>query len=264
MIQGPGLHTGLPCSVRFLRAPGPVRIRVGDCETEIGALVADGDTRSTRVRAGTVEVGTIEHVFSVLGAHGVSDGLVVELEGPEAPIADGGAAAFFDALGPMPPPSPRFAIVREETIVVDGRRYAFSPGARRIVDVTVDFDDPRLAAHARWEGDPADFRSRIAPARTFGFAHEMEMLLARGLARHVLPESVVLVTPEAVLARGAPFQPDEPARHKLLDLIGDLFVHGGPFLGTVRAERPGHAATHEAIRRARVLGIVARREVTTV
>jgi UDP-3-O-[3-hydroxymyristoyl] N-acetylglucosamine deacetylase len=241
-----------------------VRIRVGDHEAAIGALAADGDTRSTRVRAGSLDVRTVEHVFAVLGAHGVTDGIVVLFEGPEAPIADGGAAAFFDALGPMPPPSPRFAIVRAETLVVDGRRYAFSPGERRTVEVTVDFGDRRLAQHARWDGDPADFRARIAPARTFGFAHEIEMLLARGLARQVPPESVVLVTPDAVLTRGAPFRPDEPARHKLLDLVGDLFVHGGPFVGTLHAERPGHAATHETIRRARALGIIEEREVTTV
>jgi UDP-3-O-[3-hydroxymyristoyl] N-acetylglucosamine deacetylase len=262
MIHGHGLHTGQPCSVAFVRTPGPVRIRVGSEEAAIESLVADGDERSTRVRAGGIEVRTVEHVFSALGAHGVAEGMVVVFEGPEAPIADGAAAAFFDALGPMPPATPRLAIVREATIETDGRRYVFSPGNRRVVEVTVDFGDARLAAHARWDGDPADFRERIAPARTFGFAHEMEMLLSRGLARQVPPESVVLVTPEGILSHGAPFRNDEPARHKLLDLVGDLFVHGGPFLGALHAERPGHAATHQALRRARAMGVI--REVTTV
>jgi UDP-3-O-[3-hydroxymyristoyl] N-acetylglucosamine deacetylase len=122
-----------------------------------------------------------------------------------------------------------------------------------------DFADPRIAKTARWDGDPRDFRERIAAARTFGFAHEVEALAARGLASHVAPESVVVFAPDAVLFSGRPFTADEPARHKLLDLAGDLFVHGGPPIGRVIAHRPGHAATHAAMRDARSMGIVVRR-----
>src|SRR5690606_8548586 len=114
----------------------------------------------------------------------------------------------------------------------------------------------RLERHAAWRGDPDDFRERIAPARTFGFAHELDSLLARDLARHVDPASVVVLAVDRVLSAGPPFRADEPARHKLLDLIGDLYAHGGPPAGTVHAIRPGHAATHEAVRRALEEGIV--------
>jgi hypothetical protein len=87
-------------------------------------------------------------------------------------------------------------------------------------------------------------------ARAFGFAHEVDALAARGLASHVAQESVVVITTDGVLSAGPRFRPDEPARHELLDLVGDLDVHGGPSVGSVRAVRPGHAATHEAVRRA--------------
>ena len=90
-------------------------------------------------------------------------------------------------------------------------------------------------------------------------AREVEALAERGLASHVSPESVVMFTPDAVLHSGRPFEDDEPARHKLLDLAGDLFVHGGPPIGRVIAHRPGHAATHAAIAEARSLGMVSRR-----
>jgi UDP-3-O-acyl-N-acetylglucosamine deacetylase len=70
---------------------------------------------------------------------------------------------------------------------------------------------------------------------------------------------VVLVTPERIEVAGAPFSPDEPARHKLLDLVGDLFLYGGPPVGEVHGTRPSHASTHAAITEARALGILEER-----
>jgi UDP-3-O-[3-hydroxymyristoyl] N-acetylglucosamine deacetylase len=128
------------------------------------------------------------------------------------------------------------------------------------LEVVIDFGDARIAPEARWDGDPEDFRARIATARTFGFEHELGDLLARGLASHVTPESVVVFTKEHVLSSGAPVAADEPARHKLLDLIGDLYLHGGPPRGRLRALRPGHAATHAVMVRALDEGLVVREE----
>ena len=73
-------------------------------------------------------------------------------------------------------------------------------------------------------------------------ARDIGELVAGGLARHVEPASVVVLAPEAILHAGRAFSPDEPARHKLLDLLGDLYLSGGPPLGRLRAVRPGHAA----------------------
>ena len=115
----------------------------------------------------------------------------------------------------------------------------------------------RRRRHASWDGAPASFRSSFAPARTFGFFREVASLAERGLASHVAAESVVVIGDD-ILSAGRPFSADEPARHKLLDLAGDLYLHGGPPLGRVRAIRPGHAATHEAVRRALETGILDR------
>jgi UDP-3-O-[3-hydroxymyristoyl] N-acetylglucosamine deacetylase len=87
-------------------------------------------------------------------------------------------------------------------------------------------------------------------------ARDLEELGARRLAARVDPESVVVVAPDAIHAAGAPFFGDEPARHKLLDLIGDLYLYGGPPRGGLRAARPGHGATHAAIERALELGVL--------
>jgi UDP-3-O-[3-hydroxymyristoyl] N-acetylglucosamine deacetylase len=151
---------------------------------------------------------------------------------------------------------PRLAITRHAEIVIGESRYVFEPSAHVALEVHVDFGDPRIASTARWDGDPLDFRERIAVARTFGFAHEVDALAERGLASHVSAESVIVFARDAVLFSGRPFAADEPARHKLLDLAGDLFVHGGPPRGRVIAHRPGHAATHAALAKARSMGVV--------
>jgi UDP-3-O-[3-hydroxymyristoyl] N-acetylglucosamine deacetylase len=96
----------------------------------------------------------------------------------------------------------------------------------------------------------------LAPARTFAREVDLEPLVRSGLARHVEPSSVVVLAPDAVHHAGLPFSRDEPARHKLLDLIGDLYLHGGPPIGSVRALRPGHAANAAAIERAFADGIL--------
>ena len=114
--------------------------------------------------------------------------------------------------------------------------------------MVVELGDSRLSASASWSGDAIDFAARIAPARTFALARDADELVVAGLARHVDPASVVLVADDAIHSAGMPFAPDEPARHKLLDLMGDLYLRGGPPRGTVRATRPGHAANAEACR----------------
>ena len=126
------------------------------------------------------------------------------------------------------------------------------------VEVCIDLGYPRFAAEARWQGSPQDFVDRIAPARTFTLARDVEELVRRGLARHVDPDSVVVLAPDAVHHSGRPFRADEPARHKLLDLIGDLYLHGGPPLGRVLAVRPGHASNARAFRRALEEGVLVR------
>ncbi len=248
MIEGRGLHTGAPASVAFVRASGPVCVRSRGITHAIGALEAEAAERSTRVRGGGLVLATVEHLFAALGGLGIREGLVVEVDGPEIPIVDGGARAFAEALSGFAPTPPVTRVVASGSVSIGGSTYMFTPGPMR-VEVAIDFGDARLAPEASWDGDAADFTDRIAPARTFAFAREIDALAERGLAKHIPPSSVVVLG-DAILTAGAPFTPDEPARHKLLDLIGDSYLHGGPFVGRLRATRPGHSATHTAMRHA--------------
>ena len=164
--------------------------------------------------------------------------------------------AGWRAGSPARSPCPRLEVARAATFDVGPSRYDFTPGRDVEVRVSIQLDDARLAGEASWSGGAEDFVTRIAPARTFALAHEVDELARRGLARHVDPASVVVIAPDAILHAGRPFSPDEPARHKLLDLLGDLYLHGGPPAGRVAAFRPGHAANARAFRRAIAEGVL--------
>jgi UDP-3-O-[3-hydroxymyristoyl] N-acetylglucosamine deacetylase len=259
-VRGQGLHSAAPSAVRFERREGPLTVCIGNVVLPLGELVVVDTTRATTLasRDGRVRIGTVEHAFAALGGLGIYDGMLVTFEGPEVPLADGGAAHFCDALACVRASAgPLLRVVRDSEIVVGASKYAFERGQEVCVEVDVDFHDERLSRVARWNGDANDFRLRVAPARTFGFEHEVADLLARGLASHVARESVVVIGKECIFSAGPFFLPDEPARHKLLDLVGDMYLWGGPPRGQVRAHRPGHTATHAAMKQALHDGIVA-------
>jgi UDP-3-O-[3-hydroxymyristoyl] N-acetylglucosamine deacetylase len=261
-VEGVGLHTGARVAVRLTASPGPVRIAQGPAVATVPELRVISSARATTVEGpGGLRLGTVEHALSALAGLGIRSGLAVEVDGPEMPLLGGGAAEWCDLLRALalPREPPRLRVARPGVLEVGPSRYELAPGAsgETRVAVRLDLDDPRLERDAAWAGDPDDFVARIAPARTFTLAAEVEELARRGLARHVDPASVVVVAPDTVHHAGAPFTPDEPARHKLLDLLGDAYLSGGPPLGRLRALRPGHASNVRAMARALAEGILA-------
>lgn len=264
VLEGVGLHSGQPSRVVLQAEPGPVRLRVGvgGLEARIDELRVASTARATTVEAhgGRLRVGTVEHAFAALAGLSIHEGVTLEVHGPEMPLLDGGASAWCAAIADLGAASspPRLRVARAAAFDVGPSRFELAPADGDFVEVVirVDFDDARLAPEASWAGDAADFVERIAPARTFALAREVDELARRGLARHVDPACVVVLAPDAVLHAGRPFSPDEPARHKLLDLLGDLYLHGGPPIGRVRALRPGHAVNARALRRAIEEGVL--------
>ncbi len=254
VIEGRGLHTGALARVTLVRRDGAVTLN--------GTAIADLRVVATD-RATTVEaprVATVEHLFAALAALGVREGLAIAVDGPELPLLDGGAATWCEAIAGfgIAAREPSLCVMRAAEVKVGRSRYSFEVGVEVEVEVEIEIEvevEIEVAKSASWKGDPHDFRARIASARTFAFSRDVEELAARGLASHVDSESVVVIAPDAIHSSGAPFASDEPARHKLLDLIGDLHVYGGPPRGRVRAFRPGHWATHAAMARARTMGI---------
>lgn len=249
--------------MRLVARPGPVAIRVGGHEAALAELRVVGTVRAMTLEAseGAFRVHTPDHLFAALAGLGIYDGLAIDVEGGELPLLDGSATAWCHALSRLnlTATAPRLRVVRDAVVEARASRFVFSvrEGAGATVSTRIEFPDARLAPKATWDGDSADFVTRIAPARTFAFAREIEGLMQRGLAQFVAPESVVVIADDRIHAAGVPFTADEPARHKLLDLMGDMYLYGGPPRGHVDAFRPGHGATHEAMARALADGVLA-------
>jgi UDP-3-O-[3-hydroxymyristoyl] N-acetylglucosamine deacetylase len=263
-LRGVALHRGGPAEVRLVAAPGPLVIAQRGAEARLDAMTPVRTDRGVTVASddGRVRVDLIEHLLAAVGGLGITGGLRIETDDDEVPILDGSARPFAEALRGLglPRAAPALRVTREATLEHDRGWYKFAPATEVRVRVAVDFPAPVGEQRAAWDGDAEDFVARIAPARTFGWARELDALRAAGRAAGVSLESVLVLDAHGAVAGCRPSGPEEPARHKLLDLVGDLALHGGPPLGVVEAFAPGHTATHAVVARALAMGVLARPE----
>jgi UDP-3-O-[3-hydroxymyristoyl] N-acetylglucosamine deacetylase len=218
-------------------------------------LAADLDcvsstARCTTLAAGGVEVSTVEHLLAALSALAVTS-VTVEVEGPEVPILDGSAAPFTRALrcAVRRLPGERATLKLAAPVWLEHGASSFLavPAADFRVVTAVDYPHPLIGRQvADVVVSPETFEHEIAPARTFGFEHELEELIARGLARGgSLDNALVFMNDGGATDRRFA---DEPARHKALDVIGDLALLGALPLAHVWAVRPSHRLNVEFAR----------------
>lgn len=191
-----------------------------------------------------VRIETIEHLLAALHALGI-DNVVVELDGPEVPIMDGSAAPFIYLLheaGVRTLSASRsyLGLSRPLSVGDDGRFVAAYPCDRLRLTYTINFDHP-LLKHQEYsvEIDESSFVEDIAPARTFGFLKDVELMRQAGLALGGSLDNAVVLGETGVLNNPLRF-PDEFVRHKILDLLGDLVLLGRPLRAHVVAMRAGH------------------------
>lgn len=271
-LEGFALHRGTFVGVTLAAHEGPITLGRDDRRVPLSRL------RAARTDFGVAvtddrgfELDLVEHLLAALGGLGIRRGVEAVVDGPELPILDGGARRFADALIRLEiAPSPaELVVTRRERIDFESSSYEFEPADAVELDVQSTFDHSAIGAQrARWDGSPRSFLDDIAPARTFGFAGQASELARRGRAGLAVaaasdPAAMAALT-EAVVVFDDPALPprlgdDEIARHKLLDLIGDLAFYGGPPRGRVVARQPGHTATHWIVRRALASGILSRR-----
>lgn len=206
--------------------------------------------RATVLGIGEHRVSTVEHLLSALAGSGIANALIA-VDGGEIPAADGSALQFIDAIdaaGVVDQAVPRVrAVVREPHVFRDGDKLlAVLPSPAFRVRMTIDFPAPVGAQYVDYDSASASYRAAIAPNRTFGFRHEVEALLERGLAMGGSLENAVVFDVDGPMT---PLRsPDEPARHKVLDLIGDFALLGGFPQCEVIAIKSGHALHYEAVR----------------
>jgi len=256
---GVGLHSGKRASLTLL--PAAIDAGIVFKRTDVGGAavpakwdhVVDSRMCTTIGGGDGVTIGTIEHLMAALAGCGI-DNAVVEVDGPEVPIMDGSAQPFVAMVataGVVNQGAPRRVIRVLETVSVDAgtSQARLSPGSCLSLDVAIDFADDAVAKQSLSIGVVnGSFARELAPARTFGFLHEVEQLWAAGLAKGGSLDNAVVVSGDKVLNQEGLRFDDEFVRHKILDAVGDLYLAGAPIIGSFHGVRSGHATNNALLR----------------
>ena len=286
-FEGKGLHTGKVAKMTIKPAAADTgivfrRTDIGE-DAKVPALAeyVSSTARSTTISCGEATVGTIEHVLSALTGMGV-DNAEIDIDNVEVPILDGSAKPYIDAIwkdGFQEQDAPRRYVELKEAIEVrndeKGSVVRIEPADEFSYDIKVDFNSRVLGVqNARWD-DSVVYPEQIGVCRTFVFFHEIEFLFKNNLVKGGDVDNAIVivehpVTEEQISHISQLFNvpalqvredgylsnlqlrfPNECARHKLLDLIGDLRLAGGFLKAKVTAERAGHGINTSAAKKVR-------------
>jgi UDP-3-O-[3-hydroxymyristoyl] N-acetylglucosamine deacetylase len=257
-LSGAGVHSGKPVKLT-VRPAGPgegvtfVRTDLAGAAIPASALAVSTTMMGTNLTRDDVSVATVEHFLAACAGVGV-DNVVADLDGPELPIVDGSSRPFVELLlraGLVDQGAPRRVLkILKAVEVRDGAKFArVSPGEGFEIRVAIDYPSKPIGRQTiRFTMRPGAFERDIAWARTFGFKKDAEALYAQGKALGASMDNTIVIDGDVVLNAGGVQSPDEFVRHKLLDVIGDLFLAGGPIEGLYEGEQPGHALNNRLLR----------------
>ncbi len=263
-FEGRGLFTGEPVTMRM--RPGEPHSGIWFVRTDqsppasVAALVENVSKRARRtsLRNGTVAIETVEHCLSACSGLGL-DNLRIELSASEVPALDGSSLPIVErlrAVGLREQDAIREPYVVHEVVrVVEGdtELVALPPldTESEVLEVSYDLDygpeDPIGRQNYRVVITPESFEANIAPARTFVSEQEADEMRAAGLGKHLTYADVLVIGKEGPIDNRLRFG-DEFARHKILDLVGDLVLLGRPLVGRIFARKSGHALNHDLVR----------------
>ncbi len=286
-LNGKGLHTGKEITATFLPAPENhgYKFKRVDLEGEpvIDALAENvvETTRGTVLGKKDVKVSTVEHAMAALYASGV-DNCLIEVNGPELPILDGSARIYVEKIEEVGLEEQKaekdFYVIKEKMQLKDeetGSVITIYPDDHFSVEVMVEYNSKVLPNQFAMLDDIADFNQEVSSARTFVFVREIEALLQYGLIKGGDLDNAIVIYDEPVsqeridsicdlvgvehmnisqlgYINPTPLKWDnEPARHKLMDVIGDIALVGRPLKGRVVAVRPGHTVNNKFSRMVR-------------
>ncbi len=249
-LSGTGLHTGAQTTVRLSAGEAGTGILFRRTDLPGAPTIparsgqVDATERRTGLAAGTATVQTVEHLLAA--AHALElDDLLIELDGPEPPILDGSFLPWLDALeqagiGEREGDPAVLRVTQPFTVEEGDAKYVVAPSKGLRITATIEWDHPVIGRQsASYDISAESFRREIAPARTFGFVHEVELLQQRGLLKGASPEMAVVLS-DTEVATGELRWPDEFVRHKIGDIVGDLALLGARIEGHIIAERPSH------------------------
>jgi len=259
-MRGVGLHEGH--DVRVVIRPSAadsgaffIRSDLPDSDPIPASIEAVAEAeRRTMLRRGVAEVHTVEHLLAALAAMNI-DNVEIELDGPELPALDGSALPWFEALSASGVTDQKvarkeFSIEEPLFIEMDGAVVNAIPSSRGGLQLayTLDYRHQGMSPQfVEVELPGTDMAKEIAPARTFVLASEVEALRASDLGAGANEENTVVLDGDASVHGDLRFS-DEPARHKLLDLLGDLYLLGADIQGRISSIRSGHRAHHAMVR----------------
>lgn len=261
-IDGLGLFSGERATLTIAPAQADSGINFireqGDHSARIPALVQNvlKRPRHTCLRNGTLRVETVEHCLAALSGLGVTNAVVTINGGVvgEVPAMDGSSGPLTAAIreaGVVEQEAPVQPLVIHAPVQVTmgDATLAALPGPTDHLEIIYDFEGPDPVSHQvfafRLGGD--DFEKEVAPARTFVFESEAQELRSRGLGAHLTARDVLVIAPTGPVENAFRFV-DECARHKVLDLIGDLTLAGRPIRGRIVAHKSGHELNHMLVR----------------
>jgi UDP-3-O-[3-hydroxymyristoyl] N-acetylglucosamine deacetylase len=260
-VAGVGVHSGTPVSLTL----GPAPVDAGYIFVRTGLEGSDREVQATADQVTATEfatvlgdrdgplVSTAEHVLAALRGMGV-DNAIIEIDGPEVPIMDGSAAAFIAAIDQAgiitQPAQRRFLQVLKPVSVAIGESFGelrpFAGGFR--AEIEIDFVHPVIGKqNYALELNPERFRREVGRARTFGMMCDQARLWSAGYALGASFENTLVFDDERLLNPEGLRYADECARHKVLDVIGDLALAGLPLLGAYRSVRGGHKLNHAVL-----------------
>ncbi len=288
-VSGTGLHTGQLGEITFHSAPENhgIKFRRIDIDSkpviEADVELVVSTARGTTLAKNGVSIYTIEHVLAALMGMGI-DNVLIDIDVEEIPIKDGSSKSFIEAIkeaGIVEQDAVRKYLVIEEPISFDipesNTTLRIEPADEFSISVLIDYETQVLGQQEASLVNINKFEKEIAPCRTFVFLHELEFLLKNNLIkggdlnnaivfvnRDVSQEELdkladlfnkpkVKVKPNGILNNLDLIYQNEPARHKLLDVIGDLSLLGMPIKGRITASRPGHQANTEFAKKIRNL-----------
>lgn len=250
-LEGTSLHTGEKVSITLKPAPEGhgFKFRRVDLPDQ-PFIAADVDKvqtveRATTLAEGSVKVHTVEHVISALAGMGV-DNALIEMDANEPPIGDGSSRPFVEMIkkvGTVAQSMPRRVWEIREPIhqeTGDGSIITIVPSKTFKVSVTNVGPDGRFTQYFSTEVNPETYENEISAARTFVYYEDVKPLLEKGLIKGGSIESAVVIRGNEIMSKEAMRFSNEFARHKALDLIGDLMLSGVKILGHVIAVKPGH------------------------
>ena len=253
-FTGIALHTGERVDIRFLPAEVDTGIVFRRTDLPQNPEISAGPDRVISTRRCTSigkneekVVHTIEHIMAALWACAV-DNIIIEVSGPEPPVADGSARPYIDLLKEtgfreLSVPRQIWSVEKALWVRENEMYIAVFPYDKFKITYTLDYDHPAIGTQFfEFEGDRNYFIEEIASARTFGFKREVEALHKRGLALGGNLDNAVLIGKETTI--NSLRYPDEFVRHKILDLVGDMYLNG-VLRGHIISVRSGHSLNVE-------------------